>query len=109
MWGAIAIREGTNMLRSKLWTASLALVGALATTSLAEAWEPAKPVTFVIPAGTGGGADQMARFVQGVITKHNLMNQPMVVLNKGGELSRVPRRLFGLSQAASLAGTSRLA
>ncbi|MFZ4806662.1 MAG: Bug family tripartite tricarboxylate transporter substrate binding protein [Hyphomicrobiaceae bacterium] len=72
------------MLRSKLWTASLALVGALATTSLAEAWEPAKPVTFVIPAGTGGGADQMARFVQGVITKHNLMNQPMVVLNKGG-------------------------
>ena len=25
----------------------------------AAAWEPTKPVTFVIPAGTGGGADQM--------------------------------------------------
>jgi tripartite-type tricarboxylate transporter receptor subunit TctC len=48
------------------------------------AWEPTKPVTFVIPAGTGGGADQMARFVQGVVTKHNLMKQPMVVVNKGG-------------------------
>jgi putative tricarboxylic transport membrane protein len=41
-------------------------------------------VTFVIPAGTGGGADQMARFIQGVVTKHNLMKQPMVVINKAG-------------------------
>ncbi|MGE3066166.1 MAG: Bug family tripartite tricarboxylate transporter substrate binding protein [Parvibaculaceae bacterium] len=49
-----------------------------------QAWEPTKPVTFIIPAGTGGGADQMARFIQGIVTKHNLMKQPMVVLNKGG-------------------------
>ncbi len=55
-----------------------------ATDALAQAWEPTKPVTFVIPAGTGGGADQMARFVQGVITKNNLMKQPMIVVNKGG-------------------------
>jgi len=48
------------------------------------AWEPSKPVEFVVPAGTGGGADQMARFIQGVVTKHNLMKQPMVVLNKSG-------------------------
>jgi len=48
------------------------------------AWEPTKPVQFVIPAGAGGGADQMARFVQGVIMKHNLMKQPMVVVNKSG-------------------------
>ena len=48
------------------------------------AWEPTKAVTFVIPAGTGGGADQMARFVQGIVTKHNLMKQPMVVINKSG-------------------------
>ena len=37
-----------------------------------------------MPAGTGGGADQMARFIQGVVAKHNLMKQPMVVLNKAG-------------------------
>jgi tripartite-type tricarboxylate transporter receptor subunit TctC len=48
------------------------------------AWEPTKPVQFIIPAGTGGGADQMARFIQGVVAKHNLMKQPMVVVNKGG-------------------------
>ena len=51
---------------------------------IAQAWEPTKPVTFIIPAGTGGGADQMARFIQGIVTKHNLMKQPMVVVNKGG-------------------------
>jgi putative tricarboxylic transport membrane protein len=50
----------------------------------AQGWEPQRPVTFIIPAGTGGGADQMARFIQGIVTKHNLMKQPMVVVNKGG-------------------------
>jgi putative tricarboxylic transport membrane protein len=48
------------------------------------AWEPTKPVEFVVPAGTGGGADQMARFIQGVVAKHNLMKQPIVVVNKSG-------------------------
>ena len=48
------------------------------------AWEPTKPVEFVVPAGTGGGADQMARFLQGVVAKHNLMKQPFVVVNKSG-------------------------
>lgn len=48
------------------------------------AWEPTKPVEFVVPAGTGGGADQMARFIQGVVAKNNLMKQPLVVVNKSG-------------------------
>ncbi|MFO1329616.1 MAG: tripartite tricarboxylate transporter substrate-binding protein [Rubrivivax sp.] len=48
------------------------------------AWEPAKPVEFIVPAGTGGGADQMARFIQGVVAKNNLMKQPIIVVNKSG-------------------------
>jgi putative tricarboxylic transport membrane protein len=48
------------------------------------AWEPTKPVEFVIPAGTGGGADQMARLIQGIIVKHKLMKESMVVINKAG-------------------------
>ena len=48
------------------------------------AWEPTKPVEFVVPAGTGGGADQMARFIQGVVIKHKLMTQPMIIVNKAG-------------------------
>ena len=48
------------------------------------AWEPTKTVEFIVPAGTGGGADQMARLTQSIIAKHNLMKQSMVVVNKGG-------------------------
>jgi len=52
--------------------------------ALAQSWEPTKTVEFIVPAGTGGGADQMARFIQGMVAKHKLMKQPMVVINKGG-------------------------
>jgi tripartite-type tricarboxylate transporter receptor subunit TctC len=51
---------------------------------VAQAWEPTKTVEFVIPAGTGGGADQMARAAQAIIAKHKLMSQSMVVVNKSG-------------------------
>lgn len=64
--------------------ASVLVGGVLTTTSAIAAWEPTKAIEFVVPAGTGGGADQMARFIQGVITKYNLMKQPMVVINKSG-------------------------
>jgi tripartite-type tricarboxylate transporter receptor subunit TctC len=50
----------------------------------AQAWEPTKPIEFVVPAGTGGGADQMARFIQGVVAKNKLSQQPIIVVNKSG-------------------------
>ena len=50
----------------------------------AAAWQPTKPVEFVVPAGTGGGADQMARLIQGIILKHKLMKESLVVVNKSG-------------------------
>jgi tripartite-type tricarboxylate transporter receptor subunit TctC len=63
-------------------TAVLAL--ALAAPLAAQAWEPTKTVEFIIPAGTGGGADQMARAVQGIVAKHGLMKQSIVPINKAG-------------------------
>jgi putative tricarboxylic transport membrane protein len=48
------------------------------------AWEPTRPIEFIVPAGTGGGADQMARTIQGIIAKHGLMKQSLVVINKAG-------------------------
>ena len=54
------------------------------TIAASAAWEPVRPVEFIVPAGTGGGADQMARTIQGIVTKHGLMKQPMVVINKSG-------------------------
>ena len=66
-----------------------AVLAALATLASAAAlpafaWEPTKPVEFVVPAGTGGGADQMARLIQGIVVKHKLMKESMVVVNKSG-------------------------
>jgi len=63
--------------------AAAAMFAALAPHA-ALAWEPTKTVEFVVPAGTGGGADQMARAIQGIIAKHNLMKQSIVVVNKSG-------------------------
>ena len=49
--------------RSMATMAAMAL--ALAVPFPAVGWEPTKPVEFVVPAGTGGGADQMARLLGG--------------------------------------------
>ncbi|ODN68395.1 Tripartite tricarboxylate transporter family receptor [Methylobrevis pamukkalensis] len=64
--------------------AGVAVAGMALATVPAFAWEPDKTVEFIVPAGTGGGADQMARMLQGIIQKHNLMPQPLVVINKAG-------------------------
>ena len=65
-------------------TAVVASVMLTMSTSAHSAWEPTKPVEFVVPAGTGGGADQMARFIQGIVIKHKLMKEPLIVVNKSG-------------------------
>ena len=64
--------------------AALVAMAGLARAQTPPAWQPTKPVEFVVPAGTGGGADQMARFIQGVVVKHKLMKESMVVANKAG-------------------------
>jgi putative tricarboxylic transport membrane protein len=69
---------------------STVVAGAIAAAALAigapaqAAWEPTKPVEFVVPAGTGGGADQMARLIQGIVIKYKLMKEPLIVVNKSG-------------------------
>ena len=67
-----------------LAVASVAVGLAMAPDTASAQWKPNRPVEFIVPAGTGGGADQMARAIQGIVTKHNLMKQPMVVINKAG-------------------------
>jgi putative tricarboxylic transport membrane protein len=70
--------------KMRLQTLAAAATLAAVFSPAAMAWEPTKPVEFVVPAGTGGGADQMARFIQGVVTKNKLMAQPIIVVNKSG-------------------------
>jgi putative tricarboxylic transport membrane protein len=71
----------SNFLTRIVATAAL---GLLTLSGTAQAWEPNKPIDFVIMAGAGGGADQIARFIQSVAEKHSMMNRPLVPNNKGG-------------------------
>jgi putative tricarboxylic transport membrane protein len=72
------------MTHSRLTSALLSLVLVLAAAASARAWEPTKPIEFVVPAGTGGGADQMARLISGISDKHKLSPKPLIVINKSG-------------------------
>ena len=56
---------------SRIAALCAAVAGAFLSTAAA-AWEPTRPVELVVPAGTGGGADQMARVIQGIVSKHSL-------------------------------------
>ncbi len=48
------------------------------------AWKPKKPVEFVIMAGTGGGADKMARLMQLIVAKRKFSSKPLTPINKPG-------------------------
>lgn len=65
-----------------VWMGAALLCASMA----ASAWEPSKPITFLVSGGAGGGADQMARLIQGIVTKHDLSKEPLVVViaNGGG-------------------------
>ena len=65
-----------------------AFVGGLVAVALAAsagaAWEPNKPIDFIIMAGKGGGADKMARLMQSIVEKEGFASRPLVPTNKSG-------------------------
>ena len=61
----------------------IALVGAWIGTAGA-AWQPTKPVEFNVPAGTGGGADIMARFISPLFQKNKITDKSFIVTNRSG-------------------------
>lgn len=65
-------------------TAALAGAIVIGAAGTAQAWQPTKPVEFVVTSGAGGGTDNFARMIQSIISKHKLIDQPIVVVNKGG-------------------------
>jgi tripartite-type tricarboxylate transporter receptor subunit TctC len=46
------------------------------------AWAPQKPVELIIPSGSGGGADVMARFIAALVSKYSLSPYPFIAINK---------------------------
>ncbi len=70
-------------MKTSLKVAAAALV-ALSPAMQAQAWEPSRNIEFIIPAGAGGGADQMARAIQGIVAKHNLAKVAILPINRSG-------------------------
>ena len=50
----------------------------------ASAFEPQKPIEFVVMAGKGGGADKAVRLMQSIIAKNKFASQPVTPVNKPG-------------------------
>jgi len=78
------MKKLTTSLLSFGVAAGMGLGVTVATTAADAAWEPRKPVEFVIMAGKGGGADKLARLIQGLIEKHKFSPKPFIPVNKGG-------------------------
>jgi putative tricarboxylic transport membrane protein len=77
--------EEETMRIPKAWALAVTLGLALAAPAMAQtSWKPEKPVEFVGAAGAGGGTDIFARAVQLAIQNHKLIDQPILVSNKGG-------------------------
>ncbi|HIM43155.1 MAG TPA: tripartite tricarboxylate transporter substrate binding protein [Rhodospirillales bacterium] len=74
---------GTKLLSLGL-ALGLGLGFTVASVDSAKAWEPKKPVEFVIMAGKGGGADKAVRFIQSIIAKNKLSSKPFTPINKPG-------------------------
>ena len=70
----------TKTLATLAGAAAIAVAGVTS----AFAWEPTKPVDFVIMAGKGGGADKMARLMQAIVEEAGMAPQPLVPINKPG-------------------------
>lgn len=45
---------------------------------------PSQPVEFVVPFAAGGGSDNMARMIHGIMSEGKFVSQPVNVANKGG-------------------------
>ena len=85
-WGVSGC--GMSGWRVSKWLGAAAVCAGLAAASApGEAradWQPKRPIEFVIMAGTGGGADQIARLFQSIIEAENLSRVPVIPINKPG-------------------------
>lgn len=63
--------------------AAAACLGLAAPAAWAQ-WKPTKSIELVVPFSPGGASDQMARVIQAIVTKHKLVDPPIVIQNKAG-------------------------
>ncbi|MGH7263637.1 MAG: Bug family tripartite tricarboxylate transporter substrate binding protein [Candidatus Rokuibacteriota bacterium] len=77
--------EGVRGFRIARAAAALTVAGlAIGSTPAGAAWQPSKPVEFIVMGGPGGGSDQLAQFISAMVEKHKLAPVPLIPINKGG-------------------------
>ena len=91
----------SHTLRRRAVAVALTAVAAGLYVTPASAWEPTRNVEFIVPAGTGGGADQMARAVQGIVAhlgQHlaQLLHHPALAAVEEGDAFGQPFDRHGL-------------
>ena len=73
-------------------TAVVLLIVAFAAPAVA--WEPTRPIELIVPAGTGGGADQMARLIAAIADESKLSPRPVVASEEFGPSRLEPVYLY---------------
>ena len=53
---------------------------------------PRKPIKVIVPFGAGGGTDTFTRIIQKAVEKHNLLPQPLVIINVPGAAGSIGSR-----------------
>ncbi len=81
--------ESTARARAWLACAAWLLAAFLSGAAHAQAWQPAKPVEFIVPAGAGGALDLFARVMKQVFDEKHLLGQPFIVSDKPGGVGKV--------------------
>ncbi|MCP4431681.1 MAG: tripartite tricarboxylate transporter substrate binding protein [Gammaproteobacteria bacterium] len=77
------LKTQRTLIKMALAVGASAIMAAMPVVSQA-AWEPQKPVEFVVMAGKGGGADKAVRLLQSIIASENMAPVPFTPVNKPG-------------------------
>ena len=73
---------------------AIAAAGLLASTGLAQAEWPEKPIKLVVPFNAGGTSDQVGRTLAAAVQEIGALPQPITIVNVGGHYSIGSRRVM---------------
>lgn len=71
------------MIATALIMSYMSIIGVFNQAHAESAWQPTRPIEFVLPVGCCvGGANDMARVIKSIAEKYNLLPQPLILLNR---------------------------
>ena len=77
-------RQPLSLCAACIVAAATCSTDALCAGSPQAAWQPSKPVEYIVPAGAGAALDTAARVIKQTLESQKIVTQPIVVVNKTG-------------------------